>query len=251
MALMLRMIGIPSRVASGFSPGGRDPQRGLFLVEDIDAHSWVEVYFTGIGWVPFEPTPAAAPAEAQLDDNAIGDTAGGPTVSSGETDPAPSPDASGGDTAAAKPQPQPLSDQGGDSGPDAGPVAGAAAVGIAIVLAGGYGLRSLRRRRLDPEALGERELNELVRALARLDRPLPPGATLLEAELRLEQLAGPEAGGYASALRERRYRLPSASPPGIAERRGLRRALLAATGWRRALAVLLAISPGGPAGRRH
>ncbi len=251
MALMLRMIGIPSRVASGFSPGGRDPERGVFLVEDVDAHSWVEVYFAGIGWVPFEPTPAAAPAEAQLDDNAVGDTAGAPTFSTGETDPAPSPDAGGDDAAAAKPQPQPLSDQGGgDTGPGAGPIAAAAAVVIAIGLAGAYGLRSLRRRRLDPEALSRAELAELAGALARLDRPLPAGATLLEAERRLADLAGPEASGYAAALRERRYRLPSASPPGIAERRGLRRALLAASGWRRVLAVLVAISPGGPAGRR-
>ena len=251
MALMLRMIGIPSRVASGFAPGGRDPQRGVFLVEDVDAHSWVEVYFAGIGWVPFEPTPAAAPAEAQLDDNAIGDTAGGPTFSSGETDPAPSPD-TGGDDPAARPQPLKLSGQsGGGSGPGAAPIAGAVAAVIAFGLAGAYGLRSLRRHRLDPEALSESELAELVRALAVLDRPLPAGATLLEAERRLERLAGPEASGYAAALRERRYRLPSASPPGIAERRGFRRALLEVGGWRRALAVLVAISPGGPPGRRR
>jgi transglutaminase-like putative cysteine protease len=247
MALMLRMMGIPSRVASGFAPGGRDPRRGVFLVEDVDAHSWVEVYFTGIGWVPFEPTPAAAPAEAQLNDNAVGDTAGGPTFSSGETDAAPNPSPSGDEAAAAKPQPQPLSEQAGaDSGLSAAPIAGVVAALIAIGLAGAYALRALRRKRLDPEALGDAELAELGRALAVLDRPLPAGATLREVERRLMQLAGPEAAGYASALRERRYRRPSASPPGIAERRGLRRSLLAARGWRRALAVLVAISPGGP-----
>jgi transglutaminase-like putative cysteine protease len=65
MALMLRMVGIPARIASGFSPGtptGND----TYVVQDFDAHSWVEVYFNGIGWVPFDPTPAAAPAQSQI-----------------------------------------------------------------------------------------------------------------------------------------------------------------------------------------
>ncbi len=66
MALMLRTIGIPSRVASGFSSGERERGGGAFQVSDRDAHSWVEVYFNGIGWVPFEPTPSAAPAGEQL-----------------------------------------------------------------------------------------------------------------------------------------------------------------------------------------
>jgi hypothetical protein len=65
MALMLRMLGIPSRVASGFSPGTPKRGGGGFLVRDFDAHSWVEVYFNHIGWVPFDPTPGAAPAKSQ------------------------------------------------------------------------------------------------------------------------------------------------------------------------------------------
>jgi transglutaminase-like putative cysteine protease len=250
MALMLRMIGIPSRVASGFSPGGRDPRRGVFLVEDVDAHSWVEVYFPEIGWVPFEPTPAAAPAEGQVDDNAVTDTAGGPAISGGETDPARNPDQGGEDPAEARPeQAAPSSPGGGGSGPEAATVAAGSGAAVAIGLAFAYRLRSLRRRRLGSEALAAAELAELVRALAAVDRPLPAGATLLEAERRLDRLAGPRASGYAAALRERRYRHPAASPPGVARRRRLRRALLAAGGWRRALAVLAAISPGGPSGR--
>ncbi len=35
------------------------------MVTDFDAHSWVEVYFRRIGWVPFDPTPAAAPASSR------------------------------------------------------------------------------------------------------------------------------------------------------------------------------------------
>ena len=74
MALMLRMLGIPSRVATGFAPGGRDPEKNNFLVDDTDAHDWVEVFFPSIGWVTFDPTPGAAPAATQLDDNDLGVT---------------------------------------------------------------------------------------------------------------------------------------------------------------------------------
>jgi transglutaminase-like putative cysteine protease len=55
MALMLRYLGIPSRVAVGFASGKyRD---GEWVVSDRDAHMWVEVWFRGWGWVPFDPTP--------------------------------------------------------------------------------------------------------------------------------------------------------------------------------------------------
>ncbi len=74
MALMLRMLGIPARVSTGFAPGGRDPERNNFLVDDTDAHDWVEVFFPAIGWVTFDPTPGAAPAATQLDDNNLGIT---------------------------------------------------------------------------------------------------------------------------------------------------------------------------------
>src|SRR3954452_1918503 len=68
MALMLRMAGIPSRVAAGFAPGSYNRDSGEYRVRDLDAHSWVEVYFNGIGWVTFDPTPAASPAELQAAD---------------------------------------------------------------------------------------------------------------------------------------------------------------------------------------
>ncbi len=64
MALMLRMVGIPARVAAGFAPGTPLANGRGFEVTDLDAHAWVEVYFNGIGWVPFDPTPPAGPAQA-------------------------------------------------------------------------------------------------------------------------------------------------------------------------------------------
>ena len=61
MALLLRMAGIPARVATGFTSGALDRKAKEYVVRDLDAHSWVEVWFPGYGWVTFDPTPAAAP----------------------------------------------------------------------------------------------------------------------------------------------------------------------------------------------
>lgn len=57
-AAMARSLGIPARVAVGFTPGRRDPlDPTVFTVQGIHAHAWPEVYFPDVGWVPFEPTP--------------------------------------------------------------------------------------------------------------------------------------------------------------------------------------------------
>ena len=56
MALMLRYLGIPSRVAVGFASGNY--QHGEWVVSDRNAHMWVEVWFHGWGWIPFDPTPS-------------------------------------------------------------------------------------------------------------------------------------------------------------------------------------------------
>jgi hypothetical protein len=58
MALVLRLHGIPARVAVGFLPGKLEGS-DTWIVNDRDAHSWVEVYFPRYGWMPFEPTPGA------------------------------------------------------------------------------------------------------------------------------------------------------------------------------------------------
>lgn len=57
MALMLRYLGIPARVAAGFSSGRWDQDASEFTVADTNAHAWVEVWFEGYGWLPFDPTP--------------------------------------------------------------------------------------------------------------------------------------------------------------------------------------------------
>jgi transglutaminase-like putative cysteine protease len=67
MAVMLRTLGIPARVAVGYTGGRFDPELERYVVLDRDAHSWVEVWFPGEGWLPFDPTPGrSAPNPASV-----------------------------------------------------------------------------------------------------------------------------------------------------------------------------------------
>ena len=63
MAIMLRTLGIPARTVSGYAEGTFDEESGLFYVAESDAHTWVEVFFPGLGWVEFEPTAAESALE--------------------------------------------------------------------------------------------------------------------------------------------------------------------------------------------
>jgi transglutaminase-like putative cysteine protease len=86
MALMLRYLGVPARVAVGFSSGRYDVKRGVWRVADRDAHAWVEVWFRGYGWLPFDPTPAAGrPERGELSAPYAFVSRGGTTGSSGNT----------------------------------------------------------------------------------------------------------------------------------------------------------------------
>jgi len=60
MAVMLRTLGIPSRLVNGFRTGEFNDVTSQYLVRASNAHSWVEAYFPGYGWVSFDPTPGAA-----------------------------------------------------------------------------------------------------------------------------------------------------------------------------------------------
>jgi protein-glutamine gamma-glutamyltransferase len=59
MAIMLRTLGIPSRVVNGFRTGEFNDLTAQYLVRASNAHSWVEAYFPDYGWIGFDPTPAA------------------------------------------------------------------------------------------------------------------------------------------------------------------------------------------------
>jgi hypothetical protein len=197
MALLLRMAGIPARVVTGFSTGATDLKTGEYIVRDFDAHSWVEAYYPGWGWLTFDPTPADSPARSQPADAAnipTGGEGGSPTF--------------GGDPIAERGGGVPLA---ADSAPwwrIPAIVAGALALAGLLLLV----LRRLRRGA--PPAL-----SELERALRRTRREPAPGTTLHALELRFAKT--PAAAGYVRALRESRYR-DEPSHPTRAQRRGLR-----------------------------
>jgi transglutaminase-like putative cysteine protease len=250
MALMLRMAGIPARVAAGFSPGTREEERGTYRVRDLDAHSWVEVYFAGIGWVTFDPTPRAAEDEATGDVAAAGSSAAGVVRQGGaqpESIPAPPPDerqrAGGGAQASA-------AGDGSSDGPSATVVAAVAGGAVLVALLGGLavGLRVRRRRALDADGLASAATGELHRALDRLGWDVSPTTTLLALERRLGEAAGPAAAAYARALRGSRFDSEAAAPPGPEARRALRRDLAARGGPLGRLRALIALPPGGPVG---
>ncbi|MGE5460920.1 MAG: DUF3488 and DUF4129 domain-containing transglutaminase family protein [Solirubrobacterales bacterium] len=58
MAVLVRELGYPSRVAIGYKPG--DLEDGSYVISTYEAHAWVEVLFPGYGWLPFEPTPGTS-----------------------------------------------------------------------------------------------------------------------------------------------------------------------------------------------
>jgi hypothetical protein len=66
MAVILRDLGVPTRIAQGFLPGSRDPNTGVEQILYSNLHAWVEVYFPGYGWVTFDPTGGGVAVIAPL-----------------------------------------------------------------------------------------------------------------------------------------------------------------------------------------
>ena len=238
MALMLRMLGIPTRVATGFSPGA-PVGSGRYQVTDYDAHSWVEVYFTGIGWTAFEPTPGAAPAQLQASDAAAGGLAPGtgPEDSSGRQ--------------AATPAADPAAGEGGGSGGvPLWPLAIALALPLAAALAT-LAVRVHRHRSLSEARAAEVRVRELAGALDRLGWGLAPTITLHEIERRLRAARRPGAAEYAARLAALRFGAGEDRLPSLAERRRLRRDLRRLSGWEARFASFRAIPPLAPRRRER
>jgi transglutaminase-like putative cysteine protease len=63
MAIMLRAVGVPTRLAVGFDTGSQNLLTGYWDVHESDAHAWVEVAYPGIGWIEYDPTHAVPPAD--------------------------------------------------------------------------------------------------------------------------------------------------------------------------------------------
>lgn len=237
MTLLLRMDGIPARVAAGFLPGSRNPSSGLYEVSAQDAHAWVEVFFPGIGWVSFDPTPARPRAGSSAARRAAGAS---PTILRHRA--TPNPQRPGRRAAASR-----SSSSGGSSALE---LAIGLAGALALLLGAAWWAGAARARgALCDDADGA--VRELSRALPAVGLDLNPGTTLAELERELELSHGPGASRYVRLLRERRF-AGSADPqlPSARDRRLLRRSLCARRGPLARLRVLLALPPGAGRTRR-
>ncbi|MBJ7330012.1 MAG: transglutaminase domain-containing protein [Solirubrobacteraceae bacterium] len=225
MALLLRMGGVPARVATGFSPGAFDDTDREYVVRDLDAHSWVEVYIPAAGWVAFDPTPSGTPARSR----ALGTRAGEPRT--GSTDPGPQ-------TGRGLELPS-----GGGAAPESEPDGGGLPTGLLLTLAGivaicgtGFAAFGVRRRSARRRAPVQVAMGDLDRAMRRVGRPLPPQTTLTSVA---DRLSGTSAEAYVRTLARARYGPPGPATraPSGEERAGLRRVLArrgGPVGWVRA-----------------
>jgi transglutaminase-like putative cysteine protease len=198
-ALLLRLAGVPARVVIGFATGVPEPG-GRFTVRDVDAHAWIEVYFQGIGWVAFNPTPAAAPATIprQLDPLAPAATSSGHDAHTGP--------------------------QGLDWLTVAVILAALATAGVSV-------RRRIRRGPVPLEPL----LEGLVR---RTGGRVQPASTLAELAVELARLVGPQTAALAAQTERARF-APGPPAPTPHPRIQLARALANDLGLRRALMVLI------------
>ncbi|MCF6509650.1 transglutaminase domain-containing protein [Blastococcus sp. MG754426] len=243
MAVLVRQAGLPARVALGYTPGDVEPD-GTRLITSDDAHAWVEVYFQGVGWVPFDPTPLAvdrqvdlpwsprATAQERVDTGpAVPAPTAAPQPAAPRTDRLPE----------AVPQATPLAATAADRGPLLA-TAGVLAL-VAVVVAAPAGVRALQRRRrlagggaagawaelrasgtdlgvhLQPSWTPRRVAEALVRTLGRG----PGGPAAERAEAAVRRLARAEEAAS--------YGRPGSEPPAAELRaalRAARRGLLAA-----------------------
>jgi transglutaminase-like putative cysteine protease len=228
MALMLRMGGVPARVASGFSPGSFNRDRKQYVVRDTDAHSWVEAYFPKIGWVTFDPTPSASPASAQLDD--VAKTGG----------PAPGPLSFPTGLGQSGDRPFAAGDPGAGLAPTESSTNWGLWVGVGVGALGAALVVFVLWRRRRPFVPIAPELAELQRALRRSGRHPAPNVTLSKLE---GVLGGSDAAAaYLRAVRDQRYRRNGRGPT-AAQRRALRHVLGSGLGARGRLIGMWALPP--------
>jgi transglutaminase-like putative cysteine protease len=219
MAVMLRLLGVPARVAAGFTSGEYDERRGEWVVSDHNAHTWVEVYFPGYGWLSFDPTPGRGELGADY-------STASTTFPSGRAR-----DALGVD-------PDALSDilrqrlegfsaalggSGGLVGPQAGSDDGGGlgiaalvflvlGVALAVLLGGKAIRRALRFRSHDPRRLASACRRDLLAFLADQGVSVSDSVTLEELGAFVEREYRVNAMPFVRAARAARFGPPDAAP---------------------------------------
>jgi len=224
MALLLRMGGIPARVAVGFEPGSYNSATKEYAVADTDAHAWVEVWFPSYGWVAFNPTPSAAAQPLQK---------GNAGRSAPRT----------GSAAAARHRARaPVASARVRSHRTPGVPVELLAVTVLLLGLGGLGaafwLRGRSRQRQPPSS--DQLLAELERALRRSSVEITPATTLADLERRLRRST--DAAGYVRAVSRARY-AGAGEPPTREQRRALRAQLAQERRRFRRLRAIWALPP--------
>ena len=220
MAVMLRMLGIPARVAVGFTSGTYDGQR--WTVTDHDAHAWVEAWFRGYGWVPFDPTPGrgtfGGSYSVASNSAAVVEALGRGDLSSTALLERPVPDSADilrGETG--------LERRGRSF------FAVVLGLGALWVFAVGLGKALLRRARYltrDPRRAATASRRELEEYLCDQGIALPPSATLDDVRRAVYEELGVDARMYADAAARARFGRPGDVRQGAENARRELRALL-------------------------
>jgi protein-glutamine gamma-glutamyltransferase len=235
MALMLRYLGIPARVGAGFTSGSYDEDKGRWTVTDHDAHTWVEVWFRGHGWVPFDPTPGRGDLDGAYSAASLGFNAAAVSAAI----------AAGLDAADYKLDTERF-DRGGNVGRGAdgrdlpGDIAGTSSGGdegsllrllalAALALAAGIALLKLALRRArfltsDPRKLAAACRRELGEFLADQKITIPESATPAELGEVLRREVALDVAPFVDAVNAARYGPPESSAEAARRaRRELRR----------------------------
>jgi hypothetical protein len=209
MSLMLRLLGVPARVAVGFTSGTR--KDGAWVVTDHDAHAWVEVWFAGQGWVPFDPTPGRGTLGGDYS-FASSSQAAVAALRRGELT---------GKAPTRRPLVPDVSDL-GSTGVSPGNRA-PALLAIVLVLAAlwmlGVGLGKAVRRRLrylsrDPRRVAAASRQELEGFLRDQGAVVEPNATLADLQRAVRQELALDGGAFAAAVARARYGPPASVAQG-------------------------------------
>jgi protein-glutamine gamma-glutamyltransferase len=209
MAAMVRMLGIPARVAVGFTSGS--PADGRWEVADRDAHAWVEVWFRGHGWIPFDPTPgrgtfASAYSYASDSDEAVA------ALRRGELSR---------NTSQRTPRVPDAGDLPGEVGAsDVGSAPSLVGVGLLLaaawILVLGLAKAAVRRARYlsrDPRRLATASRRELEDFLRDQGVAVPQNATLATLQQAVRVELGLDARQFARAAERARFGPPASSEP--------------------------------------
>ena len=222
MAVMLRLLGIPTRVAAGFTSGEYDAAKREWTVTDHNAHTWVEAYFPGYGWLPFDPTPGRGELSARY--SAVSpefDPSGAVAAFAG------SEILNGIDLGAGRSGREALGEREGaaarspgggaaGAGRDAGgtlllPALLVISVGVLLIVGVKSGRRALRFARRDPRARASACRRDLVGFLVDQRFEIPTGATLADVAALVERTFRIDAGPFARSVGEARFGPPAAT----------------------------------------